>query len=137
MEEACQRLEQTELSVEQISYSLGFRDPGYFNRFFKRQAGMSPGAYRGMSARLSPANASPSFAAWPRRQEPEEQQPNPCRIAIAPPIATVGAKVNAFREAKRMPTGIGGHAISRRNKVAGTLPNWAGRVRTSLSARTA
>jgi AraC-like DNA-binding protein len=65
MEEACQRLEQTELSVEQISYSLGFRDPGYFNRFFKRQAGLSPGAYRGMLARRSPANASPSFAAWP------------------------------------------------------------------------
>jgi AraC family transcriptional activator of pobA len=51
MEEACLRLEQTELSIEQIGYSLGFRDPGYFNRFFKRQAGLSPGAYRKAAAR--------------------------------------------------------------------------------------
>ena len=46
VEEACQRLEQTELSIEQIGYSLGFRDPGYFNRFFKRRRGLAPGAYR-------------------------------------------------------------------------------------------
>jgi AraC family transcriptional activator of pobA len=64
IEEACQRLGQTELSVEQIGYGLGFRDPGYFNRFFKRQRGMAPGAYR-KTIRIGPASEAPSFAAWP------------------------------------------------------------------------
>jgi AraC-like DNA-binding protein len=64
MEEACRRLEQTHLSVEQIGYSLGFRDPGYFNRFFKRQRGLAPGAYR-KDARARAAAEAPSFAAWP------------------------------------------------------------------------
>ncbi len=64
MEEACQRLEQTDLSIEQIGYSLGFRDPGYFNRFFKRGRGVAPGAYR-KTARIRPASEAPSFAAWP------------------------------------------------------------------------
>lgn len=63
-EEACQRLEQTELSIEQIGYSLGFRDPGYFNRFFKRQRGLAPGAYR-RAARVGAVRESPSFAEWP------------------------------------------------------------------------
>ncbi|MCX5496067.1 AraC family transcriptional regulator [Kaistia dalseonensis] len=65
LEEAQSRLEQTDLSVEQIGYSLGFRDPSYFNRFFKRLSGMTPGAYR----QRGPVAASPrepaSFAAWP------------------------------------------------------------------------
>jgi AraC family transcriptional activator of pobA len=64
IEEACQRLEQTELSIEQIGYSLGFRDPGYFNRFFKRQRGVAPGAFR-RNARVRSAGEAPSFAAWP------------------------------------------------------------------------
>jgi AraC family transcriptional activator of pobA len=64
MEEAQQRLEQTELSIEQIGYSLGFRDPGYFNRFFKRRRGLAPGAHR-KAARVAPEQEAPSFAAWP------------------------------------------------------------------------
>ncbi len=32
--------------VQAIAYSLGFADPAYFNRFFRRQTGMTPGAYR-------------------------------------------------------------------------------------------
>ena len=65
IEEACQRLEQTELSIEQIGYSLGFRDPGYFNRFFKRRRGLSPGAYRKAAGLRGGADDSSSFAAWP------------------------------------------------------------------------
>jgi AraC family transcriptional activator of pobA len=63
--EARARLEQTDLAVEQVGYGIGFRDPGYFNRFFKRLTGESPGAYRRrMSASRAPAAAA-SFAAWP------------------------------------------------------------------------
>jgi AraC family transcriptional activator of pobA len=65
VEEACRRLEETELSVEQIGYSLGFRDPGYFNRFFKRRQGLAPGAYRKAARLRSGADDSSSFAAWP------------------------------------------------------------------------
>ena len=65
LEEACLRLENTEFPVEQIAYGLGFRDPGYFNRFFKRLAGVSPGAYRQNIATARSTIAAPSFAAWP------------------------------------------------------------------------
>lgn len=63
VEEACRRLEQTQLSIEQIGYSLGFRDPAYFNRFFKRERGLAPGAYR-REARARAAAETP-YAAWP------------------------------------------------------------------------
>lgn len=36
-------------SVKEISYTLGFDDPAYFNRFFKKQSGMTPVEYRGKS----------------------------------------------------------------------------------------
>ena len=65
VEEASRRLEETELSVEQIGYSLGFRDPGYFNRFFKRRRGLAPGAYRKTARLRGGADDSSSFAAWP------------------------------------------------------------------------
>lgn len=66
IEEACLRLQQSELSIEQIGYSLGFRDPGYFNRFFKRRRGMAPGAYRKSAARRRGGEEfASSYAAWP------------------------------------------------------------------------
>jgi AraC family transcriptional activator of pobA len=65
IEEARLRLEQTALSVEQIGYGLGFRDAGYFNRFFKRLTGQSPGAFRQAAITAQPRSGAPSFAAWP------------------------------------------------------------------------
>lgn len=38
--------ERTELTIEQIAYSVGFNDPLYFSKQFKRFYGMSPRAYR-------------------------------------------------------------------------------------------
>ena len=64
--EACARLEQTELPVEQVGYGLGFRDPGYFNRFFKKQTGRTPAAFRQELRAARPrSEAIASFAAWP------------------------------------------------------------------------
>jgi|ERR1700722_4444112 AraC family transcriptional regulator, transcriptional activator of pobA len=65
LEEARLRLENTEFPVEQIAYGLGFRDPGYFNRFFKRLTGIAPGAYRQTNATARSTVDAPSFAAWP------------------------------------------------------------------------
>jgi AraC family transcriptional activator of pobA len=65
LEEARLRLENTEFPVEQIAYGLGFRDPGYFNRFFKRLTGVAPGAYRQTIAAARSTVDTPSFAAWP------------------------------------------------------------------------
>ena len=62
--EACTRLQQLDLPVEQIGYGLGFRDPAYFNRFFRKCQGNSPGAYRRM-IRLEQAKQQPTYAAWP------------------------------------------------------------------------
>lgn len=36
----------TPTPVQAIAFSLGFSDPAYFNRFFKKHAGMTPGRYR-------------------------------------------------------------------------------------------
>ena len=63
--EAKLRLGQSEQSVEQIGFGLGFRDPGYFSRFFKSRVGEPPGAYRRKIAAQSQKGLTPSFAAWP------------------------------------------------------------------------
>lgn len=64
MEEAKARLAQTPLPIEQIAFGLGFRDPAYFNRFFRSRAGQPPGAWR-RAALLSSKREPDSFAAWP------------------------------------------------------------------------
>jgi AraC family transcriptional activator of pobA len=38
----------TDASVEAIAYGLGFQDPAYFSRFFKRHTALAPGRYRQM-----------------------------------------------------------------------------------------
>lgn len=37
--------------VNKIAYSLGFADPAYFNRFFRRAVGTTPGAFRSAELR--------------------------------------------------------------------------------------
>lgn len=43
---AKKKLKNTNLSISQISYSLGFEYPNYFARFFRKKTGLSPTAYR-------------------------------------------------------------------------------------------
>lgn len=47
MREARQMLVYTSMTVRDISDALGFSDPAYFTRFFKRNAGISPRDFRG------------------------------------------------------------------------------------------
>ena len=44
--EACRRLVYVAAPISQLAFALGFDDPAYFCRFFKRQTGTSPRAYR-------------------------------------------------------------------------------------------
>ena len=46
IEQAQYYLENTNISLEEISASLGFANEYYFNSFFKRYIGVAPGAYR-------------------------------------------------------------------------------------------
>ena len=44
--EAERHLIYTSASVATIAYELGFQDPAYFSRFFKRRTGLAPGRFR-------------------------------------------------------------------------------------------
>lgn len=46
MHEACRLLVYTRMSAQQVAYALGYDDPSYFSRTFKRSLRLSPGAYR-------------------------------------------------------------------------------------------
>jgi AraC family transcriptional activator of pobA len=46
MQEACRLLAYTRMTVQQVAYQLGFEDPSYFSRKFRRSVGLSPIAYR-------------------------------------------------------------------------------------------
>lgn len=50
--EARRNLVYTSMTIHTISDALGFSDPAYFTRFFKRQTGLSPKAFRLRAASL-------------------------------------------------------------------------------------
>ena len=53
MDRACQLLTSTDLSVQDISVSVGFEDPFYFSRAFKEITGLSPRQYANLRKRQS------------------------------------------------------------------------------------
>jgi AraC family transcriptional activator of pobA len=44
--EAKRKLIYTQYPLDQIAYTLGFKDPAYFSRFFKKLEGVAPSVYR-------------------------------------------------------------------------------------------
>ncbi len=44
--DAKKKLQQPDASIKTIAYQLGFEDPSYFSRFFRRYTGYSPNQYR-------------------------------------------------------------------------------------------
>ncbi|TDR54331.1 AraC family transcriptional regulator with amidase-like domain [Halomonas ventosae] len=46
VEAAKRRLERTDVSIEEISWRVGYEDAAFFRRLFKRTTGLAPGAYR-------------------------------------------------------------------------------------------
>jgi transcriptional regulator GlxA family with amidase domain len=55
IEEAKQLLEANYASVEEIGHAVGYEDPTFFRRLFKRRVGMTPAAYRRKFARIAAA----------------------------------------------------------------------------------
>lgn len=51
--EAQRLLSGSDLSAAQISHRLGFSEPSYFSRFFRREVGSTPTDYRGLGADAS------------------------------------------------------------------------------------
>jgi AraC family transcriptional activator of pobA len=51
--EACRRLVHVAAPVSRLAFELGFEDPAYFCRFFKRQTGLSPSDYRRQAQQLT------------------------------------------------------------------------------------
>jgi len=45
-QKACEYLKYTDMSVKEISFNMGFQDPLYFSRLFKKNMGMSPRPYK-------------------------------------------------------------------------------------------
>jgi transcriptional regulator GlxA family with amidase domain len=46
IEEGKRRLERTTASIEEIAWKVGYEDPAFFRRLFRRLNGISPGAHR-------------------------------------------------------------------------------------------
>lgn len=46
LHEACRLLAYTRMRVHDVGFALGFEDPAYFARVFRRGTGMAPGQYR-------------------------------------------------------------------------------------------
>lgn len=46
LEEAKQCLETSDLSIEAVAEAVGYEDPGFFGRLFKRKVGITPAQYR-------------------------------------------------------------------------------------------
>ncbi|TAK48994.1 MAG: helix-turn-helix domain-containing protein [Xanthobacteraceae bacterium] len=57
--EAKRDLRYTALSIADIAFDLGFRDQGYFSRFFAKRVGLSPAAYRRAHAAHESGRAAP------------------------------------------------------------------------------
>src|SRR5690606_32266579 len=64
--EAVHGIERSALTIKQMSYALGFRDPAHFSNFFKRMTGLAPGEFRKRTnASVTAGYPLPSFADWP------------------------------------------------------------------------
>jgi len=73
LEEAKQALETEDKPIEEIALEVGYEDPSFFRRLFRRRVGITPGAYRRRFARRNfMVGPSPAIAARGIREELSE-----------------------------------------------------------------
>jgi transcriptional regulator GlxA family with amidase domain len=60
IEDARRRLERTESPVDEIAWQVGYEEPAFFRRLFKRMTGLSPGAYRRRFRMPVPSTCEPA-----------------------------------------------------------------------------
>jgi transcriptional regulator GlxA family with amidase domain len=70
IEFAKRKLEQSAASVEEISWAVGYEDPTFFRRLFRRTAGVSPAVYRRRYRVPGAARAAASGARLPSLDRP-------------------------------------------------------------------
>jgi AraC-like DNA-binding protein len=46
IDRACRLLEQTDISIKEAAWTLGFDDPYYFSRLFKQKTGIPPSEWK-------------------------------------------------------------------------------------------
>lgn len=66
--EAKQRMVSTGSSTSEIAFSLGFRDPAYFSRFFRLQTGQTPTEFRAAAGGANRQAARPDAIAYAGRR---------------------------------------------------------------------
>lgn len=73
IEDAKRRLESSAVSIDEISWRVGYEDPAFFRRLFKRVTGLTPGQYR---KRFS----APAFANFLTADTPAAIPPRPVGV---------------------------------------------------------
>jgi transcriptional regulator GlxA family with amidase domain len=59
IDEARRILESSSLPVDDVGFSVGYQDPTFFRRLFKRKTGLTPAAYRRKFATIAPYVGGP------------------------------------------------------------------------------
>lgn len=59
IQKACLYLELSDMKIHEISAMLGFTDPAYFSRLFRKSMGVSPQNYRESERNLTPQTSKP------------------------------------------------------------------------------
>jgi AraC-like DNA-binding protein len=54
LQKACLQLHSTEIKIKNIALEIGYEDPYYFSRLFKKHMNVSPDVYRGRQRRKKP-----------------------------------------------------------------------------------
>jgi transcriptional regulator GlxA family with amidase domain len=60
IEEARRILESSSIPVDDVGFSVGYQDPTFFRRLFKRKTGLTPAAYRRKFAAIAPYAERPA-----------------------------------------------------------------------------
>ena len=70
IDEARRILESSSVAVDDVGFSVGYQDPTFFRRLFKRKTGLTPAAYRRKFAAIAPYTEQPGRGSPPAERSP-------------------------------------------------------------------